>query len=612
MIRKIIIFTSFLLFVLGTVAAQTINKVEPLFWWAGMRNPELQLMVYGDHISEYHPVINEPGVYLKSSVTVDSPNYLILYLDLSQAHPGTFDITFVNGEKKFVYAYELKERKESTDDIQGYDSSDVLYLIMPDRFANGDQSNDQISMSTEYVMDRSKPGARHGGDLKGIEDHLDYFVDLGVTAIWLNPVLENDGKGGSYHGYFSTDMFHVDRRLGSNEDYLRLINKAHQKGLRAVMDMIFNHIGANHPWVLDVPSKDWFNVSPSKRGNHAKAIFYDNYASTYDSEVMKYAGFGIDLNQANPHVGKYLIQNSIWWIEYARIDAIRQDTYPYSDFDMMREWNIQIMNEYPQFNIVGEIWTNYTIGTAWWQKGCKLNFGKDTELKSVMDFTLMSIASDIFNDKSSPEGRLDKIYDHLCYDFVYPDIKNVLRFLDNHDTDRFLRSEPKDLDSYKQGVAFLLTIPGTPQLYYGHELLMSGTKSRPGGDGNIRLDVPGGWPGDSQNWFTREGRSDLQNKAWDYLQTLLKWRKGNKIISEGNMKHYMPQLGVYVYERYLEGKSVMVIINGANHEVDLPLARYKESLKEGIEGKDIITKRTILFKDSLKLASKEVLVVEMN
>ena len=247
MIRKIIIFTSFLLFVLGTVAAQTINKVEPLFWWAGMRNPELQLMVYGDHISEYHPVINEPGVYLKSCVTVDSPNYLILYLDLSQAHSGTFDITFVNGEKKFVYAYELKERKESTDDIQGYDSSDVLYLIMPYRFANGDQSNDQISMSTEYVMDRSKPGARHGGDLKGIEDHLDYFVDLGVTAIWLNPVLENDGKGGSYHGYFSTDMFHVDRRLGSNEDYLRLINKAHQKGLRVVMDMIFNHIGANHP-----------------------------------------------------------------------------------------------------------------------------------------------------------------------------------------------------------------------------------------------------------------------------------------------------------------------------------------------------------------------------
>lgn len=460
MCKKIIIFIFSLLFTFGTIVSQNINKVEPLFWWTGMKNPELQLMVYGEGISDYRPVIDYPGVYLKNYVTVESPNYLILYLDISHADPGSFDINFIKGKKKIVYPYELKKRRHSTADIQGYDSSDVLYLIMPDRFANGDPSNDQIPMSTEYIVDRNKLGARHGGDLKGIEDRLDYFVDLGVTAIWLNPVLENDGKGGSYHGYFSTDMYHVDRRLGSNDDYLRLIDKAHKKGLRVVMDMIFNHIGANHPWALDIPSKDWFNVSPSKRGNHAKAIFYDNYASKYDSDVMKYAGFGIDLNQANPHVGKYLIQNSIWWIEHARIDAIRQDTYPYSDFDMMREWNIQVMNEYPQFNIVGEIWTNYTIGTAWWQKGCKLNFGKDTELKSVMDFTLMGIASDVFNDKTTTEGQMNKIYDHLCYDFVYPDIKNVLRFLDNHDTDRFLRSAPNDLDGYKQGVAFFVDNPG--------------------------------------------------------------------------------------------------------------------------------------------------------
>ncbi len=606
------IFTFSLLFTFGTVVSQNINKVEPLFWWAGMKNPELQLMVYGEGISDYRPVIDSPGVYLKNYVTVESPNYLILYLDISLADPGSFDINFIKGKKKIAYSYELKKRRYSTADIQGYDSSDVLYLIMPDRFANGDSSNDQIPMSTEYTVDRNKPGARHGGDLKGIEDRLDYFVDLGVTAIWLNPVLENDGKGGFYHGYFSTDMYHVDRRLGSNEDYLRLIDKAHKKGLRVVMDMIFNHIGANHPWALDIPSKDWFNVSPSKRGNHAKAIFYDNYASKYDSDVMKYAGFGIDLNQANPHVGKYLIQNSIWWIEHARIDAIRQDTYPYSDFDMMREWNIQVMNEYPQFNIVGEIWTNYTIGTAWWQKGCKLNLGKDTELKSVMDFTLMGIASDVFNDKTTTEGQMNKIYDHLCYDFVYPDIKNVLRFLDNHDTDRFLRSDPKDLDGYKQGVAFLLTIPGTPQLYYGHEFLMNGTKDRPGGDGNIRLDVPGGWEGDPQNWFIREGRSSMQNEAWDYLQNLLKWRKGNKVISDGQMKHFMPQMGVYVYERYLDNKSVIVFINGSNRGVELPLDRYAESLKGRTQGMDVVTKQTVMLDNFLKLAPKEVLIVDMN
>lgn len=593
------------------VGAQQIDRIEPLFWWSGMKNPELQLMVYGEDIAAYKPIIDYPGVELKSSVAFESPNYLVIYLDVAKAKPGKFTITFAHGEQEITYPYELKERKRSTADIQGYDASDVLYLIMPDRFANGDPSNDQPQMTAEYTVDRSKPGARHGGDLIGVENNLDYLQDLGVTAIWLNPVVENDGQGGYYHGYFATDMYHVDRRLGSNEDYLRLIDKTHQKGMRVVMDMIFNHIGANHPWAIDPPAKDWFNTSPSRRGNHAKEIFYDKYASTYDSEVMRYAGFGMDVNQANPHVATYLIQNSIWWIEYARIDAIRQDTYPYADYDMMRRWNIEVMDEYPQFNIVGEIWTEYTIGTAWWQRGNKLNTGKDTELKSVMDFTLMSIASDIFNDKTSPDGQLRKLYQHMCYDFVYPDIQNVLRFLENHDTDRFLRENPTDLDAYKQGMAFLLTIPGTPQLYYGQELLMHGTKNRPGGDGNIRLDVPGGWPGDVENWFSHEGRSTLQNEAWDYLQNLLKWRKGKKVISEGSMIHFQPNQGVYVYERNHEGQSVIIILNGANKEVDLPLDRYAEILRDKTSGRDVISRRTVLLNGELKLAPREVLILEM-
>lgn len=610
--RRFLVFSLLVvLFAAASVEARQIERIEPLFWWSGMKNPELQLMVYGENVAAYKPSIDYPGIYIKSTVSLKSPNYLLLYLDISEAQPGKFDITFMRDRKKFTYPYELKERKSTTGDIQGYDASDVLYLIMPDRFANGNPDNDQPEMAMEYTVDRIKPGARHGGDLQGIEQHLDYLEDLGVTAIWLNPVLENDARGGSYHGYFATDMYHIDRRLGTNEDYLRLIEKVHKKGMRVVMDMIFNHIGANHPWVIDKPAKDWFNQSPAPRGNHAKEIFYDHYASEYDSDVMKYAGFGIDLNQANPHVAAYLIQNSIWWIEYARIDAIRQDTYPYADYDMMREWNIQVMNEYPQFNIVGEIWTEYTIGTAWWQKGSRLNTGKDTELKSVMDFTLMSIASGILNDKEAPNGRLQKIYEHLCYDFVYPDIRNVLRFLENHDTDRFLRENPADLDAYKQGLALLLTIPGTPQLYYGQELLMHGTKSRPGGDGNIRLDVPGGWPGDTQNWFVREGRSGLQNEAWDYLQNLLKWRKGNKIISEGSMIHFQPQQGVYVYERRLDNKSVIVFMNGANKEINLPLQRYAEILCGKNTGKDVISKRTVSLNEQLTLKAKEVLILEM-
>jgi glycosidase len=600
-----------LLFAAASVEARQIDRIEPLFWWSGMKNPALQLMVYGKDIADYKPTINHPGVYLKSSVSVESPNYLILYLDIAEAKPGKFDIHFVRGREKMSYSYELKERRSRTDDIKGYDSSDVLYLIMPDRFANGNPANDQPPMAAEYTVDRSRPGARHGGDLLGIEQHLDYLEDLGVTAIWLNPVLENDATGGSYHGYFATDMYHIDRRLGTNDDYLRLIDKTHQRDMKIVMDMIFNHIGANHSWVSDKPGKDWFNVSPAPRGNHAKEIFYDNYASKYDSDVMKYAGFGIDLNQANPHVATYLIQNSIWWIEYARIDAIRQDTYPYADYDMMRKWNIRVMEEYPQFNIVGEIWTEYTIGTAWWQKGSKLNSGKDTELKSVMDFTLMSIASEIFNDKTHPGGRLQRLYTHMCYDFAYPNISNVLRFLENHDTDRFLREEPTALDAYKQGLAFLLTIPGTPQLYYGQELLMHGTKSAPGGDGNIRLDVPGGWPDDTQNHFEKQGRSTLQNEAWDYIQTLLKWRKGNKAISEGSMIHFQPNLGVYVYERRFNDQGIIVILNGANQEVNLPLNRYEEILRGKTSGKDILTKRIVSLGEKLTLQAKEVLILEM-
>jgi len=591
--------------------AQKIDKIEPLFWWTGMKNTELQLMVYGKAIADYKPSINYPGVYMKSAVSVESPNYLIIYLKLENPQPGVFDILFTKGKQTIKYPYELKARRASTSDIKGYDSSDVLYLLMPDRFANGNPDNDQLPMNGNYKVDRNSKGSRHGGDLSGIEQHLDYIDDLGVTAIWLNPVLENDANGGSYHGYFSTDMYHVDRRLGTNDEYARLIDSAHKRGLKVVMDMIFNHIGGNHPWVLDNPSKDWFNISPNRRGNHAKGTFYDTYRSQYDFDVMRYAGFGFDVNQRNPHVAKYLIQNSLWWIEFARIDGIRQDTYPYADYDMMREWNRQVMDEYPQFNIVGEIWVENTIGTAWWQRGSKVNFGENTELKSVMDFTLMGFASDVFND-TTREGRLSKLYDHLCYDFVYPDISNVLRFLENHDTDRFLRDKPDNLDAFKQGIAFLLTVTGTPQLYYGQEILMYGRKSAPGGDGNIRLDFPGGWKEDTQNNFVAQGRSAIQNEAWTYLQTILKWRRNNEVISKGAMIHYMPQLGVYVYERNYNGKSVVVILNGANHEVKLPLERYAEIMRGHTKGLDIITRQTVALANELVLTPKQVLILEMN
>lgn len=593
----------------GFLSAKGITA-EPAFWWSGMKNPELQLMVYGENIASFRPSVSYPGVKLKSSVALESPNYLLVYLDVENAQPGTFDITFTKDKKQIKMPYELKARKKDACKIKGFDSSDVLYLIMPDRFANGDPSNDNLVMKTAYKTDRNDPSARHGGDLAGIEKHLDYIEDLGVTAIWLNPVLENDMQGGSYHGYATTNYYRVDPRFGTNEDYVRLIDKTHAKGMRVVMDMIFNHCGSDHIWMKDVPSKDWFNnLDKYVETSHVKEVYFDPYASEYDTKRMVDGWFVPsmpDLNQRNPHVATYLIQNSIWWIEYSGVDGIRQDTYPYADYKMMVDWCNAIYREYPDYNIVGEAWMNQTMGTAFWQKDSKLNERGNTMLKSVMDFRLMGLSHSAFFGDA---GGMQALYEHLAYDYAYADIYNVLRFLDNHDTDRFLPAMPEKLDAFKQGIAFMLTIPGIPQFYYGTELLMNGTKQK--GDGYIRLDVPGGWPGDVVNQFEASGRTDIQNEAWNYMQKLLKWRKGNEVIAKGKMKHFVPQNGVYVYARNLNGKQVVVIMNGNAKESVLPLDRYDEILKGYTSGKDVITGKVVSLQKELTLGAKDVLVLEL-
>jgi glycosidase len=593
----------------GFLSAKGITA-EPAFWWSGMKNPELQLMVYGENIASFRPSVSYPGVKLKSSVALESPNYLLVYLDVENAQPGTFDITFTKDKKQIKMPYELKARKKDACKIKGFDSSDVLYLIMPDRFANGDPSNDNLVMKTTYKTDRNDPSARHGGDLAGIEKHLDYIEDLGVTAIWLNPVLENDMQGGSYHGYATTNYYRVDPRFGTNEDYVRLIDKTHAKGMRVVMDMIFNHCGSDHVWMKDVPSKDWFNnLDKYVETSHIKEVYFDPYASEYDTKRMVDGWFVPsmpDLNQRNPHVATYLIQNSIWWIEYSGVDGIRQDTYPYADYKMMVDWCNAIYREYPDYNIVGEAWMNQTMGTAFWQKDSKLNERGNTMLKSVMDFRLMGLSHSAFFGDA---GGMQALYEHLAYDYAYADIYNVLRFLDNHDTDRFLPAMPEKLDAFKQGIAFMLTIPGIPQFYYGTELLMNGTKQK--GDGYIRLDVPGGWPGDAVNQFEASGRTDIQNEAWNYMQKLLKWRKGNEVIAKGKMKHFVPQNGVYVYARNLNGKQVVVIMNGNAKESVLPLDRYDEVLKGYTSGKDVITGKVVSLQKELTLGAKDVLVLEL-
>ena len=606
--------TAILCAITASVSAKNaMPSIEPPFWWSGMNSPKLQLMVHGDNIRDAVPSIDYAGVTIDSIARLDSKNYQFLYLNVSpQAQPGTMTIVFKNGKKSVKVPYELKKR----DGIMPYafSSEDVLYLIMPDRFADGNSNNNTLKeLNFPVSVDRNDPNARHGGDLKGIENNLDYIESLGVTAIWLNPVLENDMPGGAYHGYATTDYYRVDPRFGTNDEYRNLIAESHKRGIKVVMDMIFNHSGSSHPWIDDLPSKDWLNYPDGdKLTNFRLSTINDPYASDYD-RTRSVKGWFVpsmpDLNQENPHMMRYLIQNSIWWIEYSKIDGIRMDTYPYADMAPMAQWIADVQKEYPGYNIVGEAWYGDVAGTAYWQRRSRLNKQGDPNLPTVMDFPTMIIATQAFHENTLEYGQgLNKIYNRLSLDYLYENPKNVLTFLDNHDTDRFLLTEPQNLGSWKQGVAFLLTTRGIPQIYYGTELLMHGDKKKT--DGDVRKDVPGGFPGDTINAFSKEGRTALQNEAIDFLSKVATWRKGNKVISEGTLKHFMPENGMYVYERRLGDKRAVVIMNGTDRQLSVDMSIYKEILPTGSTLKDVITGEEFTITPEIHFAPRALYILE--
>jgi glycosidase len=592
-----------------------IKTVDPAFWWAGMKNPELQVLLHGENIAKSTVSITAKTTQIKYIVKLENPNYLLLYLDLSNATPEKFDILLQQGKNKKTIPYEIKQRKEGSSQREGFNAGDVLYLIMSDRFANGDPSNDVIPGMRESKVDRNDQYARHGGDFKGVSNHLDYIHDLGVTAIWFNPVLENDMPESSYHGYATTDYYKVDRRFGSNQEFVDLVDKAHAKGMKVVMDMIFNHCGSEHFFFTDRPSRDWFNF-PDKyvQTSYKTMSQFDPYVSDFDKKLSIDGWFVEtmpDLNQRNPHVAKYLIQNSIWWIEYAGIDGIRQDTHPYADYDMMARWCKEITEEYPDFNIVGETWLNNNVGVAFWQKDSKLAYPRNSYLRSVMDFPLMEIMNSVFDQETTDWGQgLSRVHEYLAQDIVYADPMELLIFLDNHDTSRFYKKaeDTSNLNRYKQAMAFLLTIRGIPQIYYGTEILMTADKEE--GDGHLRRDFPGGWADDKVNAFDAKNRTALQNEAFDYLRKLLKWRKGNDVIAKGSLKQFATYNGVYVYERKYNDKSVVVILSGSDSEKTIDLTRYKEVLPKN-QAKDIISENIVNLNElTLTIEPRSVLILE--
>ncbi len=591
-----------------------VTRIDPPGWWVGMENPNLQLMIYGERIAETTPEISYEGVLLKEVIKPENPNYLFINLTIAaETKPGTFDISFKKGKKIVdTYSYTLSKRENTPELHKGFDNSDAIYLLMPDRFANGDSNNDNIDGMKEKADPKDQYG-RHGGDLKGIRNHLDYFENLGVTTLWINPVLENDMPQQSYHGYAITDYYKIDPRFGTNEDYRQMVAAAHKKGLKVIMDMVANHCGTGYYWNDDLPSQDWYNQWPEfTRTNYRGIVQSDPYASPADYDKMVKGWFDktmADLNQHNPYVAEFIIQNTIWWIEYAGLDGIRQDTYPYPYKDFMVRWMQRILEEYPDFNVVGEVWLNYPSLTAYWLDNETNKDGYRSYLTNVFDFPLMYALNRAFNEEDSWDRGTLALYEILAQDFLYSNPMNLVVFTDNHDGDRFYTKMQEDIRKFKLGMAFVMTVRGIPQIYYGGEILMTGYEHD--GHGHLRENFPGGWPGDKINAFTQKGLSEEQLDAFNFTRRLLNWRKTSKAVQYGKFIHYIPENGVYVYFRYTEDEAVMVLLNNNEKEVRVDLSRFAENLQGYSGAKSVLTRSYFDKLDDLSVPAKSPIILDL-
>lgn len=592
-----------------------IDRVEPPNWWVGFEESNLQLLVYGENIGKATPVINYDGVTIEKVNQAKSPNYLFIDLNISEnTEQGTFDLILEMPDgKKETYDYELKQRTRPAEDYIGFNNTDAVYLITPDRFANGDESNDIDESLNEKTIDREDDYARHGGDIRGIIDHLDYIDEMGFTALWSSPLLINDMKSGSYHGYAMTDFYRVDPRFGTLEEYKELADKAEKRGIKMIMDLVANHIGLEHWWMKDLPFSDWINYQEQfEKGekilhsNHKRTANQDNYASEYDKKRLNDGWFVDtmpDLNQKNPFMAKYLIQNSIWWIETLKLGGIRQDTYPYPDKEFMSDWAGAIMNEYPNFNIVGEEWSYNPLLIRFWQDG--VDNGYDSNLKTTMDFAMQGKIVEGLNEDEGWERGLHKLYEGLSNDFSYASPENIMIFPDNHDMSRIYTQLKEDIPNTKMALAYQLVLPRIPQIYYGTEILMDDTE-KPGDHGLIRTEFPGGWSDSEVNAFTSEGLTEDQKDMQSFLKSILNYRKESEAIHNGKTIHFAPENGIYLISRISENEKIVLILNKNEEAYDLELERFKELNLQNSEMQNLISKENITWDQTLELPERGV------
>ncbi len=609
-----------LVFLFSICSNAQIERIEPPNWWVGMQNNALQLLVKENNIGSSIPEISYQGVTIKKVHKAKSPNYLFIDLEIEKnTKPGYFEIVFnlENGKKK-KQTYQLKERLKSSDKYVGFNSSDAIYLITPDRFANGDTSNDIDEMLLEKTIDRKNDYGRHGGDIRGIINHLDYIDDMGFTAVWPMPLLINDMPESSYHGYAMTDFYKVDPRFGTLDEYIELSSKMSEKGMKLIMDQVENHCGSEHWWMKDLPFNDWVNQQeafetnkPLNNSNHRRTTNQDLYASQRDKDEMSQGWFVSampDLNQKNPFMANYLIQNSIWWIETLSLGGIRQDTYPYPEKIFMSNWAGAIMKEYPNFSIVGEEWSTNPLLVGYWQEGKKNKDGYESHLTSSMDFPMQHNIVDALNQEEKWDTGLVKIYEGLANDFAYTHPEKIMVFPDNHDMSRIFTQLKGDILNTKTALSYLLILPRIPQIYYGTEILMNDFK-KPGDHGLLRGDFPGGWEGDKVNVFTSEGLSKDQKEMRSFLKKVLNYRKESKAIQEGKTVHFAPFMGTYLLFRTLGDETVVHIINKNEKAITIDLNRYEEIGLKGKNLKNIISQEELIWGDSIELKERGSLIL---
>ena len=624
-----------------------IARVEPLSWWVGMKT-DLQLLVQGPDIASFDVTVAGKGLSVKGIHKTDSPNFVFVDMEVSpQAQPGTYYLIFSREGKSFKYPYKIQAREQGSAERESFTTADMIYLIMPDRFASSDDTNDKTYSQTASpyddgslvpwqvpempdAVDREDAVARHGGDLQGIIDHLDYIADLGATAIWCTPLLLDNQPRESYHGYACSDYYHIDPRFGDNALYKTFVEECHKKGIKVIMDIVTNHCGTTHWWMEEAPFKDWYHVNePYMQMNALFSVYMDPHASVRDRERQESGWFVPsmpDMNLDNPYVLKYFQQWAMWWVEYAGLDGLRVDTYPYNEPVPMSEWCKAVTDEYPNMNIVGECWDMNIPQVAYWQKDNPNKNGFNSNLPSIMDFPLEhAIITALCEDQVWWDEGMTRIYTVLAQDFVYQDLSHMLTFFANHDharTGDILREEPRRM---KLALALLATIRGIPQLYYGDEMMFLERKDVPSHDGAKRIDFPGGWADDTANLFTAQGRATAPSmyataaEMHDYARALFRWRKGCKAVQEGKTLHFLSRRNegarnitdnTYSFFRYTADDAVFVYVNNTEEPRVLDWNHYREFVQGPVTGTEVVSGEQVTLKDGLSVAPKSALIVE--